>query len=278
MTQRLRNAVGGGLVETLIAFTLLALVLTAMVGVLIQQQRFYLVTGDAAITVGTLQRFEEVVTPELLPLNPAAGDVTQADPDSVALRAFRGVYFVCDIRMVADAELTVRSLTGGRAIPIDSALVYSNGTKATVADDYWKHVAVTSVSDGTCPDGSAGWTAVVPDLNASLAEVPLGAPVRAFQMASYWLTTQDGSWYMKSDALGGSPMVVSGPLAPADSTGSSILRLKYTDRFGNTTATLSEIHKIEIDVSAVGAVPTKRGGPPMSKNRAIAVKLRNAGQ
>jgi len=279
MTQHpLRNDRGVSLLETLIAFTLLAVVLTAMVGVLIHQQRFYLVASDAANTMGTLQRLEDVVTPEFLPLNPAAGDIVYAAADSVATRAFRGVYWVCAKRMVTDAEITVRSLTGGLAIPADSALVYSNGTRATIADDHWKRAEITSVSSDVCPDSSQGWTAVVPSLNASLAEVPVGAPVRAYQMARYWLTTQDGSWYMKSDALGGSPSVVSGPLAPADSTGSSVLSLKYTDRFGKTTAMLTEIHKIEIDVSALGMVPTRRGGVPMNKNRALAVKLRNAGQ
>lgn len=279
MTQHpLRNDRGVSLVETLIAFTLLAVVLTAMVGVLIQQQRFYLIASDAANTMGTLQRFEEVLIPELLPLNPAAGDVVYADADSIAARAFRGVYWVCDKRMLADAEITVRSLTGGLAIAPDSALVYSNGTRATIADDHWKRVEITSVTSDVCPDSSQGWTAVVPSLNSSLAEVPVGAPVRAYHLASYWLTTQNGSWYMKSDALAGSPTVVSGPLAPADSTGSSILSLTYTDRFGKATATLTEIHKIEIDVSALGMVPTTRGGVPMNKNRALAVKLRNAGQ
>ena len=273
----LRSDHGGGLVETLIAFTLLAIVLTAMVGVLIQQQRFYLIASDAANTVGTLQRFEEVVTPELMPLNPTAGDIVFADPDSVKARVFRGVYWVCDKRMTTDVQITVRSLTGSLAIPADSALVYSNGTRATMADDHWKPVQVTSVKGDVCPDSTPGWTAVVPGLNGSMAEIPVGAPTRAFQVASYWLSIQNGSWYMKSDALDGSPMVVTGPLAPADSTGASVLSLRYSDRFGKTTATLTEIHKIEIDVSALGMVPTKRGGAPMNKSRALAVKLRNAG-
>jgi hypothetical protein len=278
MISRVRSLDGGGLVETLIAVTLLSIVLAAMVGVLMQQQRFYLVAGDAATTVSTLQRFEEVVTPELLPLNPAVGDIVYADADSVVLRAFRGVYWLCDKKMVSDAHITVRSLTGTNAIPTDSALIYSNGTKATVADDHWKNVKVTSVKNDVCPDSTPGWTAVVPSLNGSLSEVPVGAPIRALRRASYWLTQQNGSWFMKTDALGGSSMVVSGPLAPADSAGSAVLTLSYRDQYGNTTATLSEIHKIEIDITAVGSVPLMRGASPLSKDRSLAVMLRNAGR
>jgi len=276
MTARMRSERGAGLLEMLIAVTLLTIVMATMVGVLLQQQRFYLVAGDSANTVSILQRVEAVVSAELLPLNAAAGDVIHADLDSVKLRAFRGVYAVCDKREVTDAELTVRSLSGGLAIPVDSALVYSHGLRATVADDHWKPVAITAVQPDTCPDSTPAWTATVPALNGDLGEIPIGGPVRAFHWSSYWLTTQDGSWFMKSDALSGSPMVVSGPLAPSDSASASVLSFRYIDWQGDPTATITEIERIEIDVMALGVVPTTRGGLPMRKNRTVSVKLRNA--
>ncbi len=274
--RRACNAIGGGVAEALIAMTLLTLVLAAMVGVLMQQQRFYLVTGDAANTSGALQRVEMAVAPELMPLSPGGGDVVYADPDSVALRAFRGVHAVCDKGMTSDVFIAVRLLSEGVPLREDSALVYSHGTRATLADDHWKPVRITSVRQDVCPDSTAAWTGVVPDLNAVLAEIPIGAPVRVFQRASYWLTVQDGGWYLMSDALSGSATVVSGPLAPADSSASSVLQFHYLDRDGNPTGTLSDIVRIEVDVAAVGTVPRRRGDVPMRRDRTVSIKLRNA--
>jgi len=276
MSARIRSARGAGLVEMLIAVTLLTIVMATMVGVLLQQQRFYLVAGDSANTVSILQRVEAVVSSELLPLNASAGDVIHADTDSVKLRAFRGVYAVCDKQELADAQLTVRSLTGGAAIPVDSALVYSHGLRATVTDDHWKSVAISAVKPDTCPDNTPAWTATIPALTGDLQEIPIGGPVRVFHWSSYWLTVQDGSWFMKSDALSGSPMVVSGPLAPSDSASASVLSFRYINSQGDPTATITDIERIEIDVTALGVVPTTRGGLPMQKNRTVSVKLRNA--
>jgi hypothetical protein len=276
MRDRLRSKSGVSLVETLIAVTLLSLVLAAMVGVLLQQQRFYLVTGDAANTVAIVQRVEAALTSEFMPLNPSAGDAVYAGADSFALRAFRGVYAVCAKRLTSELLLTVKSLAGGPALRVDSALVYSVGAKPTVSDDSWRPVEITSVHDDTCPDSTQAWTAVIPGGTALLSEVPIGAPFRVFHRASYWLTTEDGSWYLKTDALSGSPMVVSGPLAPADSAATSVLRFRYLDTTGNPTTDLAAISGMEIEVAAVGTVARRRGGTPLRKNRTMKVKLRNA--
>lgn len=187
MTKRLREECGGGLVEILIAVVLVSIVLASMMGVLIQQQRFYMVAGDAANTTNRLQMLEAVVTPELLPLNPAASDVVYASEDSVVLRAFRGIYWVCEKKMLSNAQITVTALTDSPPLRRDSAAVYSQGTKATYKDDHWKYIPIGSVAAGLCPDGTAGWVADVPALNGVLSQIPLGAPIRLYKPASYWL-------------------------------------------------------------------------------------------
>lgn len=276
MMRRARRELGAGVVEALIAITLLSLVMAAMVGVLLQQQRFYMVTGDAANTSGTLQRLETAVVSEMLPLSPVGGDVVYADPDSVQLRGFRGVYAVCDKKVTTDVFITVRSLSEGVPLRTDSVLVFSNGTQASFADDHWKAVNINSIKKGECPDSSAAWTAVIPDLNGVLNQVPIGAPVRVFQRASYWLTPENGSWVLKSNALNGQPTVVGGPLASADSTASAVLLFRYLDKDGNATGTLAEIARVEVDVAAVGAVPKRRGGTPLRRDRTVSIRLRNA--
>ncbi len=276
MMRRARTELGAGVVEALIAITLLSLVMAAMVGVLLQQQRFYMVTGDAANTSGTLQRLETAVVTELLPLSPLGGDVIYADPDSVLLRAFRGVYAVCDKKVTTDVFITVRPLSEGVPLRTDSVLVFSNGTQASFADDHWKAARITSIKKGECPDSSAAWTATMPDLSGQLSQVPIGAPVRVFQRASYWLTPENGSWVLKSNALDGQPALVGGPLASADSLASSVLQFRYLDKDGNATGILAEIARVEVDVAAVGAVPRTRGGTPLRRDRTVSIRLRNA--
>ncbi|MGD8698591.1 MAG: hypothetical protein PVJ43_04835 [Gemmatimonadales bacterium] len=275
MTGRIRARDGGGLVEILIAIILVSIVLASMMGVLIQQQRFYLVAGDAANTTNRLQILETVVRPELLPLNPSANDVIYASDDSVVLRAFRGIYWVCDRRMASNAEITVRALTNAPPLRRDSATIYSQGPKATYKDDHWKYITVGSVKAGLCPDSTAGWVAEVPGLNGVLSQVPLGAPVRVYRPSSYWRVVENNKWVLKTDALSGKATTIA-ELAPSDSSASSILRLAYVDSAGNTTTTLSEIIGLEIDVVAIGDVPTQRGGRPLRRESSLYVKMRNA--
>lgn len=275
MTGRVRTERGGGLVEVLIAIILVSIVMASMMSVLVQQQRFYLVAGDAANTTNKLQMLETVITPELLPLNPSASDVIYADEDSIVLRAFRGIYWVCDKRMASNAQLTVTTLTHSPPLGLDSAAVYSQGTKATYKDDFWKYITIGSVTDTICPDSTAGWVAEVPALNGMLSEVPVGAPIRVFRPSSYWRVVENGKWVLKTDAISGNPTTIA-ELAPGDSAASSILRLGYVDEDGNPTTTLSEIIGVEVDMVAIGDVPTQRGGRPLSRGRTLYVKMRNA--
>lgn len=273
-----RGEVGSSLMEMMIAITVMSLVLAAMVGVLLQQQRFYMVAGDSANTVSVLQRVETAVTAEFMPLNPSGSDIIYAADDSLALRVFRGVYTVCGKRVTTDVFVTVTSLTNARSIPQDSALVYSSGTRPSLADDHWKTVAINSVKKEACPDGTPGWTAVIPDLNGLLSQIPIGAPLRVFHPASYWLSAEDGSWFMKSDANPGGAMRIASRLAPSDSAAASVMRLRYLDVQGVPTATLNEIAQIEIAASAVGIVPKRRGGQPLRREQTVSIALRNAGK
>ncbi len=278
MKVRVREECGSSLMEMTIAVTLMSLVLAAMVGVLLQQQRFYMVAGDAANTVSVLQRVETAVTAEFMPLSPSGSDIIYADDDSLALRVFRGVYVVCDKKLTTDVFVTMRALTPGRVISADSVLVYSSGTRGSLADDHWKQVGVSSVNKDACPDGTPGWTAVMPDLNGFLSQIPIGSAVRAFDPASYWLSAEDGSWFLKTNATAGSATRVASRLAPADSTAASVMRFIYLDGQGKATATLAEIAQIEIAASALGAVPKRRGGQPLRKEQTVSIALRNAGK
>ncbi len=198
------------------------------------------------------------------------GDVAYADPDSLVLRAFRGVYAICGKQGSSEVQLIVRALSGNPPLQSDSAFIYE------LESDAWTAVPLGSVQPDVCADGTKGWRTIVPGASSDYDDVIVGTPVRAFRWARYWLTTEDGSWFVKTDALSGSPMVVSGPLAPADSAASAVVRFRYLDPAGNPPAAPAEIDRVEIDVTAVGAVTPRKGGAPLSKSRTVAVKLRNA--
>lgn len=276
--KRLRDCRRGvGLIEMLIAVIVISTVLASMIGILIQQQRFYMVTGDAANAVNVLTRLETRVRAELMPLSASGNDIVYADADSLQLRAFRGTYTVCDKVATTGVVLTLRPLVSTRPISADSGLVYSEGPGGTIKDDYWQPVSVTGVKTAACPDGTRGWEAAVSPLTAIFGEIPLGAPVRVFRRASYWLEAEDGDWRLKTNALDGGVTMVGGPLAPASDPADSVLRFRYYDDEGNETTVLSDIARIDLETRVEGVIPMIRGGNPLSKNRTISIDLRNAG-
>lgn len=276
MNTRTRDKSGAGLVEMMIAITLISVIFAAMVGTAVQQQRFYLVAGDAANAVATLERLETITSAELLPLNGGAGDITYAGSDSVAVRAYRGAYSICAKYATSPVHVTVRPLTTEYAPQPDSGIVYSSGTQGTLADDHWKPIRVVDLEKEFCPDSTLGWDLTVHGLKDVLNEIPIGAPMRLFHHGSYWLTAEGGHWYMKTDALQGTPTLVGGPLAPADSAAGSVLNFRYLDRSGSVTTQLDSIATIELDATTLGVVPTWRSGEPLRKDRSVSIRLRNA--
>jgi hypothetical protein len=276
MNMRIRDNSGAGLVESMIAITLVSVIFAAMVGTAVQQQRFYLVAGDASNAVATLERLEAITSVELLPLNGAAGDITYAGSDSVAVRTYRGAYSICAKYATSPVHMKIRPLTQEYAPQPDSGIVYSSGAQATLADDHWKPVSVSSVKADICPDSTPAYDLVVHGLAGVLNQIPIGAPLRLFHHGSYWLTAEAGRWHVKTDALQGTPTLVGGPLAPADSAAGSVLAFRYLNRSGTVTAQLDSIATIEIDAVTLGAVPKWRSGEPLRKERTVSIRLRNA--
>jgi hypothetical protein len=276
MTRAWRNTAGVTLLETLVTILISVVVLSALLGVVVHQQRFYLMANDRAEVEGDLQRVELVVIPELLPLNPAAGDIVYAGDDSIATRVFRGVFHVCGKLYAPDFALVIRSLSAGaKQLNTDSVLVYSRGTLTGLSDDSWRAVKMTSVNATTCPDGAPGWRAVIPGLAGVASEIPVGAPVRAYRHGSYWLESGADGWYLKTNATSGTPVLVAGPLTPPDADPSTTLRFRYLDTEGDPAATSAEIAQIDIDVASQGSVPGRDGAPPHRSTLRLSFDVRN---
>lgn len=269
---------GYTVIEMLIASIIGLILLAAMMGVLLHQQRFYLLASDISDTMSEVHRVEQIMEPELLPLNATVGDIRYAGADSIKVRVFRGVFAVCSKGISSDVFITVRRLTTS-SIPLsaDSAFVYSRGSSPSLSDDRWVPVKLNGVNDAVCPDGTAAWRATVPALNGISSEIPIGASLRVFHDGSYWLTSGSEGWYLMTNATSGEPTTVAGPLTPPDAPAPSTLRFHYYDSAGNLTTSLTDIARIKIEAAAEGEVPTKLGGRPYRFERDLYLRMRNNG-
>jgi hypothetical protein len=260
----------------MIALLVSMVVMAALMGMVIHQQRFYLVAADISEALSELQRVETVVVPELLPLSPGAGDIVFAGDDSIAMRVFRGVYSDCDKLLAPEFAIVLRNLTGNSVqLATDSVFVYSRGTRTGLGDDSWRAVRMSSVNETTCPDGTPGWRAVIPELNGVSFKIPVGSPVRAFRHGSYWLELSSDGWYLKTDATSGTAVVIAGPLSPPDSAATAVLQFRYLDAEGDVTATTAEIARIDLNVSSQGKVPGMRDGLPHRAQHRLSFDIRN---
>lgn len=275
MSRALREH-GFGLFEAIITMVIAGAALAAAVALLIQQQRFYLVTEDASATEARFHPMKEALAPELWPVNPADGDIIYMADDSLVTRVYRGVYTVCNREVPSDVLLTVRRLSAnGAPGAVDSALVYHEGPSGDPGDDGWTPVSVSSVGTGTCADGSSAATITVPNVNGLAGKTPIGAPIRLFDHGSYWLAERADGWVLITDAHGGVPRVITEPLAPLDPGEPAPLTFSYLDIDGVPTASMAEIASIEIGATAVGDVPIRPSGEPYRAERTLLVKLRN---
>lgn len=266
---------GYTVVELIVAVSVAAVVMSAAVGVVVRHRRFYTTAADVAAAMGTLNHLEVVLGSELLPINASAGDLIHAGTDSMATRLFMGVYSVCEMTLSPISFTVLRLSRAGALRAGDSAVVYSRGPGSEIADDLWEHVKIGSVSTGTCPDGSAGWTVEVEGLtNSEAAAVPPGAPLRAFTRASYSFVERSNGWFLVRSAGDGPGFPVAGPLlAPSGDTPG--LRFRYLDASGQPTAVESEVARVEVVAVAARSVSGTRGADPTTVSRTVSFTFRN---
>lgn len=275
MTPTLRSR-GFGLLEAIVTMAIAGVALAAVLALLIQQQRFYLVTGDASAAEARLNPVRMALAPELWPVNPADGDIVYIGDDSLAARTYRGVYVVCGYALASDLVLAVRRMNANSLPSLgDSALVFNQGPSADVDDDFWTPVDIVSTGTGTCPDGSSATTITVPDLAGLGSRVAIGTSVRLFDHGSYWLAQRSDGWVLMTNAHGGSPRAITEPLAPVGPSEPKPLEFHYHDADGNPTATLPEIASIEIVSTSIGEVPIRPSGKRYVAERTVLLKLRN---
>jgi hypothetical protein len=207
------DRIGHTLVEVVLALLLLSVVSASAYAVLRSQRRFYAAQLEIAAARDVARIAVEILSGELRPASPLAGDLYAIAPDSLALRSFTGLGVVCDI---SGDVIGLRRVTGAFGdAKADSVLVYLERGFDTAQDDGWAATAtqrVGAAAGGRCPDGR------VPDVELVVERViegaTVGSAVRGFRPYVYRLYEgRDGRWWLGQRLREGRFQPVVGPFA-----------------------------------------------------------------
>jgi prepilin-type N-terminal cleavage/methylation domain-containing protein len=258
----LRGRDGFSLAELMVVMVLLGIVGTAIMNVIIRQQRFYRAT-DEVINLRTRLREGTSILPVDLralgpePLNGAAGDIINVTENSITFRSTYGSSIVCGFAGTTIHIPPLGSLNTGvtytswLSTPIagDSVALYN------AAGNTWTLAQITAAptaSGGGCPAGAgAGFfrRAADPDgLQFTVSTVgpgiQNGSPIRFLKRVRYGLyQASDNRWYLgfafvTGDGSGWSPQPVSGPYRAHFAAGDARngLRITCWDTLGTAVA------------------------------------------
>jgi prepilin-type N-terminal cleavage/methylation domain-containing protein len=296
---------GFSLVELLIVIVLLALVLTSVMTIFVQQQRFY---SDSAAIMETRSATRDavyVLQSDLRSLSPKGGDIYAMGPSFIEFRSQPGGSVVCTID-VSRTILTVpplnvatgAALTSWLAPPAagDTVLIFDAGTTSSTASDSFNVYTLTAapIPAASCPNATGltstvgeaiqGFTLrVTPALTATTI---VGAPIRVIRRARYELYQESsGNWYLgyfdcvpsrspKCNSL----QPVAGPYVPPNTSGTGGIAFTYRDATGAVTADKLLVRRIDLVARAQTAVDIHTSGykrGPMTDSTFISIAPRN---
>lgn len=296
-TRDIRRA-GFTLAELLISLVLLTIVGTAVVGLIVRQQRFYVGTAEIIQTRGSVRQMADLLPTEMRSLSPQSGDIESMDIASIKFRSLRGASVICNLIsgtqiVVPPVNLSRRNaLTAWAAMPVpgDSVLVFDEQMRPR----QWHRRRITNVGTGTClaalnfgasaAENAAG---ILITLDETLPATMInGAPLRIYRQGSYELyQASGGDWYLgyrdclpfrtpECDAI----QPVSGPyMARADAaTGGLVIR--YLDLAGNVTNDPDDVARIEVVARAASRRPVRMfhgAGETYRDSIAFTISVRN---
>ncbi len=215
---------GFTLVELLIVMVLMSFVASAIVVLLVRQQRFY---ASASTVIETRQQIRQaagILPLDLRGISSIGGDIYAVTKDSIAFRSTFGAAVLCVTNQSSSLVYTVpaqlakggSALASWSALPTanvgnsgaDSVAIYDNGASAMANDDLWRRYNITSVAQvtgTTCPTS----TGLVQTADQSkpyykiglspqpTATISAGAGMRFFRRVVYKLYQgSDGQWYL----------------------------------------------------------------------------------
>jgi prepilin-type N-terminal cleavage/methylation domain-containing protein len=280
------NARGVSLVESLVALTLLALLATAVTGLLRRTQDFYRVTAQSVDLRQSLRVAATLLPAEVRELDAADSDIVAMAPTALTVRGARQLAITCrapdpgipagpmGLTVRADPFFASRDFSPGG----DSVWLFSDDDARSPDDDVWIPAALIAVSSEPCPDGRPGRRLVVaprlpPGGTLRAGQITAGAPVLGFETVTYRLyrSSSDGRWYI-GQQVGSDLQPILGPVA------SGGLTFTYRDSSGAPAGDPSRVRLIEVavHVRAVESVRARDGHLVHPEDSlAVAVTLRN---
>ena len=274
------NRRGLSLVELLVALVILGLVTASLYRVLVNNQRVYQAQTQRIDLQQNIRAAVTILPAEFRELDAYDGDILAMGPNSISIRAFRVLGFICNapnlpLLPLVGQQITVRNslLFGSRGFIAgsDQVMVYYEGDDGVRADDAWTApTQLTALASQNCPDGAPGTRLTLLNLTLTPLPVPLvingltrGSPVRAFEPITYrlWQGPDLRNYIGLSNASGIQPLV--GPIL------TNGLNFAYYDSTGAVTATPSLVSSIGITVRAETVQPVQVSAG--STTRAIAV-------
>lgn len=287
----MRNHRGFTLIELMVGLVLMLVVTGAMYKLLTTTQRVSRAQAERTDLQSNVRNASIVIPNELREINtvegsilPAQNDILVATGTSVLYRAMRGMGYVCQAPTSTEIRIKKTTFDGTRA-PVavrDSAYVFMEGADPDVStDDSWQPVGISGVdANSTCgTDAAYRFTINPPVLTLTAANVPVGTPVRLYEVMQLSLYASGGeSWLGAQSVSAGEivPQPVLGPLV--NGTG---LAFQYLDKNGNATAVTNAMKTVRITVRGItdDAITTGGGSGTVAHvqdSLVSEVQLRNA--
>lgn len=249
---------GVSLVELLVALTLLALLATAVTGLLRRTQDFYGATAQSVDQRQGLRVAATLLPAEVRELDAADGDIVAMTATALTIRGGRQLAITCRApdpgASTGPAALTVRAAPFFALRDFspgsDSVWLFSDDDARSPDDDAWIPAALIAASSEPCPDGRPGRRLVVglrlpPGETLHAGQITAGAPVLGFETVTYRLyrSSSDGRWYV-GQQVGSDLQPMLGPVA------SDGLSFTYRDSSGALAGDPLRVRLIELLVHA----------------------------
>jgi hypothetical protein len=279
---------GASLIELVVVIVLLAAIGSAIMEIVIHQERFYRAQAEAIDARAAVRDATSVLQSELRALTASDGDLYAISPGTVEFRATLAQSAICTISPSRN-EITIPPEHLASGAPLtwigtqpeagDTLLVLASDS--TLGNRWDRHVLTGAPSHtGTCPI-SSGLTTTAADAAGALTltvssalsgAIAPGALVRIVRRARYELyRASDARWYLGYlDCLSSRAtpcnvvQPVSGPFAPLG------IQLAYLDAAGALTAKPRLVARIDLL-----AIAERRSSPATLDSLATTIALRN---
>jgi prepilin-type N-terminal cleavage/methylation domain-containing protein len=265
---------GFTLLEIMVSTCMMLIVSGAVYQLLVTTQRLSRAQAEQVRLQANIRAGSLFVANELRELSTVAGgsrdqnDLLSIGRSEVTFRVVRGTGFVCQPPSATQIRVGRSGFSGHRDPQPgrDSVYLFLQGVETR--DDAWLPLPITQVSTASsCSDGAPGIALMVPSTTV-LADVPVGTPVRVYEVLELKLYRSEGrSWLgARSVSAGEAIQPVVGPLTDGDG-----FQLEYLDGLGTTTNDVSSVESIRVTLRGISEEPVR-----VEEELTVQVSLRNA--